>query len=497
MTRLLLIEPPFYRLYHDQNCLVRFPLGLAYLAGAVLRDTTWNVRILNADFNIRGSRAFDDAFLLHEGFANYRRLLQEEDAPIWREVADNVRTVRPTVVGISAKTQNYASALRVARIVKQCDPAIRVILGGPHPTMAGEVALDTPDIDLGVVGEGEATLVELLRCFERDAPVDEVPGLLLRREGRVIRTPSRPFLTDLDALPFPADVAEQCLLHYEHFPQMAFRYVFATRGCPYGCTFCGSASMWSRKVRFRSVENVLAELRKLQARGIRNIHFDDDTFGVKKSHLLALCRAMERELPGLRFGCETSVHLIDPENVTAMQRAGCVTLLLGIESGDDAMLKIIRKNITMQQVKAAIATLRRHGGPYLRIHAFFMVGFPDETEASMEATMRAISATDADRVILSIFTPYPGSRLFVRCQELGIIGATFDHARFNHQSPENCFTARIAPERFRQLVQHAARVAARQGRETVWRKGERLWRRIHWSLRERGFIGTIRKALQR
>lgn len=494
--RLLLIEPPFYRLYHDQNCLIRFPLGLGYLAGAVLQQTTWSVRILNADFNIQGCASFDDAFILDTGFRNYQHTLRNPDARIWEEVAQTIREVAPTVVGISAKTQNFASAKRVAAIVKGIDPNILVILGGPHVTMAGPEVLDTtPEIDLAVLGEGEETLVELLHQIEHQHPLTDVPGILLRNAGQIHRTPQRPFAPDLDAMPFPADVAEKTLLHYERFPKTAFRYIFATRGCPYTCTFCGSMAMWGRKVRFRSVTNVVAEVQKLQQRGIRNIHFDDDTFGVKKSHLLTLCAALEQECPGLQFSCETSVNLIDPETVTALRKAGCVIMLLGVESGDEGMLKEIKKNITVPQITKAVTLLRRHGGPYLRIHAFFMVGFPEETEATMRATMRFMTTLAVDQVILSIFTPYPGLPLFEQCQKLGLIGDSFDHERFNHQSPENCFTARIPVARFRELVVEATRITAQRNRPRWWHPLRLFWRRLVWSLRTTGITNLVRQRL--
>ncbi|MEO5328217.1 MAG: B12-binding domain-containing radical SAM protein [Magnetococcus sp. THC-1_WYH] len=494
--RLLLIEPPFYRLYHDQCSLVRFPLALGYLAGAVLKETQWTVQTYNADFNITSSRNFDDDFMLKEGYYNYRRLLQDLSAPIWNEVATTIKKANPTVVGISAKTQNYASALLVARIVKQINPTIQIIFGGPHVTMVKEDVFKSPDIDLAVLGEGESTLVALLQCVEKMSDMASVAGIIFRRDGQLIRTPPRAFLTDLDALPFPADVAEQTLIHFAHYPKNAFRYIFATRGCPYTCTFCGSATMWSRKVRFRSVNNVVTEIRKLQNRGIGNVHFDDDTFGVKKSYLLDLCQTLEQKCPKLMFSCETSIHLIDQENVTAIQRAGCVIMLLGVESGDDRMLKEIRKNITMAQIVAAIAILRKYGGPYLRIHTFFMVGFPEETEATMQATMAAMTRIGADRILLSVFTPYPGSELFERCRELKLIGADFDHSRFNHQSPENCFTAHIPPQQFRALVAKASQIAAKQNQSTRWHPIQLLWRRVLWSIRQRGVIGTAIQFLK-
>ena len=320
----MIIDPPFKRLYHDDASLVKFPLALGYLSGAVLKWTDWEVQACNADFNPnRKAISLDNVTRIREGMARYLRTLEDPAAPVWAEIRSAITEFGPGVVGISSKTQNFPSAMRVARIAKEHDPHTLVVLGGPHATLSTRAALDCPDIDVAVLGEGEMTLAELLKARENGAPLSEVAGLAYRQDGRKVFTPPRTNMPDLDELPFPAEAAPRVLRDYASYPAEAFGYVFSARGCPYACTFCESKAIWTRTTRWRSTEETLRD------------------------------------------------------------------------------------------------------------------------------TLAAIEKINADNIMLGIFTPYPGSELFQVCKELGVVDDDFDITIYNHQSPENCFTAYISPERFK------------------------------------------------
>lgn len=447
--RILLIEPPFLRLHHPDASMNKLPLSLGYLAGAIRSaKPDWEVRIYNADFSPRDV-PMDYRYVAGPGHERFRHTLNDPQAPIWKEIADTISEFRPSVVGITTKSQNYLAACLIAKIAKSIDRDIRVVVGGPHPSLAGAAVLQEPALDLGVRGEGEETVVEILQAVEGGQDLSSIRGLVYRQGDRAVTNPPREYLRDLDALAFPISVARDSLIDYDQYPAEAFKFIFAVRGCPYACTFCGSRYIWGRNVRFRSAQNIVAEMQEIRKAGVDYIHFDDDTFGVTKPFLRELCQEIKEHGTGLTWSCETHVRLIDDQTVTQMKAAGCRSILLGVESGNNEMLRRIGKNITIEEAFAAARVIKKHG---IYLSAFFMVGFPHETRASLDDTIRAITSLPCDVVVHSIFTPYLGTELFDWCRQQGIIPADFNVFLHNHQSPENYFCPNIPEEEFKRRV---------------------------------------------
>ena len=454
--RLMLIEPPFYRLYHDQYCLVKYPLALGYLSGSVLKNTDWSVQTYNADFNIE-KKIFvpENDYITGEGFKRYLSSLKDYSLPIWKEVKSSIEQFNPSVVGISAKTQNFISATIVAKIAKEINSDIKILVGGVHSTMNGSKVLNNENIDFLVIGEGENTIVELLHALEKDAELNSVNGIVFRDNGKIINTKPRSYVDNLDLLDFPLTNAPKVFKDFDKYPKEAFGYIFASRGCPYACTFCESKSMWTRKVRYRSPENIIAELKQMNEFGINKVNFDDDTFGISKKNIKTINNLMHDELPNMTYTCETVVQLAKDEDVVKdMKHGGCTSIFVGIESGNNEILKKIKKTQTTDECIQAMRNLEKHG---IESHAFIMVGFPSETEETFKDTMDFIPKLKPDSIIFSIFTPYPGSDIYNECKDEGIIEGEFDLAIYNHQSPLNCFTKHIPKERFYELRKKAVK----------------------------------------
>lgn len=447
--KLLLIEPPFYRLFKDTFSLTKYPLSLGYLAASVIENTDWQVMVYNADFNPIRRENVQNRFLRGQGFTNYLRNLNDSGAMIWQDVRRTISEFRPSVVGITSKSQNFASACMVARIAKELDQSTIVILGGPYASMIGGQALECNHIDVCVRGEGEITIVELLTAIGTNVSLDGIRGVSYRREGRIVDNKPRAFVTDLDSLHFPAEYAREVLKDYDRYPIEAFAFIFATRGCPHNCFFCGSRYIWSRKVRFRSPSNVVREISNLRSLGIGTIHFDDDTFGVNRQYLRELCSKIAQKCPGLAWSCEINASLVDDETISVMKSAGCYAVQIGIESGNDRILQAIRKNITVEQARSACRLIKKHD---LQLATFFIVGFPQETEETLRDTIRVMEEIDPDVLVYSIFTPYPGTEAFEFCKDRGLIERDFDTSLYNHQSPANSFIIDMDRERFRKYV---------------------------------------------
>ena len=351
-------------------------------------------------------------------------------------------------------------------MAKSIDRDIFVVVGGPHASLAGADVLKEPAIDLAVRGEGEETLVEILRSVESGQDVSSIPGVIYRRAGSTTTNPARAYLHDLDSLAFPVSTARTSLIDYDKYPPEALRYMFAVRGCPYACTFCGSRYIWGRNVRFRSPQNIVAEMREIQKARVDYIRFDDDTFGVTKPFIRKLCAEIKARGAGLSWACETHVQLIDEETVALMKSAGCRSIHLGVESGNNEMLRRIRKNITVEEAFTAARIIKKHK---VSLHAFFMVGFPHETEESLTDTIGAIQSLPCDVVTYSIFTPYFGTELFEWCRQQGIISDDFNVFLHNHQTPDNYFCPGIPEEVFKRRVRELERTIDRiNGRRRLW-----------------------------
>lgn len=442
--RLLLIEPPFYRLYNPLYSLSRLPQSLGYLAGAVKRDTDWNVRIFNSDFS-KDDIPIDLKYLCGEGFKHYMSQLKNIDGSVWQSVRLMIEHYHPTVVGISSKSQNFTSACIVAKIAKSVDPKITVIVGGPHPSIIKKDVLKHASIDIAVFGEGEETLVDLLATIEGKKKLEDVPGIVFRSANNICETATRPFIKDLNALYTPIKIAATTLEDYEHFPTYAFNRIFSTRGCPFNCSFCGSRYVWNHKVRCRSVASIVAEVREITKLGVKIVNFDDDIFGASKPYLNELCDALRENFPDLQWTCEMHVGMLDASTIKNMKRSGCYEVRLGVESGNNDMLKLIRKGFKIDKACKIAKMVRKYG---IFLNAYFIVGYPQETRKSLADTIAVMKTFPCDKIVYSIFTPYPGTELFDYCLEQGILTNEFDVSQFNHQSPANYFCPSIPHDEF-------------------------------------------------
>lgn len=445
--RILLIYPPYNRLYNEMRSTDAYPLSLGYLAGTIKKETNWDVMVYNADF-VPHAWQFPLTYICGEGFRNYLDNLTNLSHPAWKEVRSTIHDFKPSIVGIYCCSANLGCVSMVARLAKEHDRRVTVVVGGPHPTAVGVEMLDDSNVDVSVIGEGERTLVDILEAIGGDKPFGEIKGITYRDDSKVVETKAREYVDNLDSFGSPYEYVSQVLKDYEKYPKSAFQYVMTTRGCKSNCLFCGSRYVFGRKVRYRSVEKVTEELKSLTNMGIRRISFLDDTFGSDKEYTQQLCGSLIRNLPGLQWSCTTRADVIDYRTVALMKKAGCREITIGIESGNNEMLRRMRKGITLEVALDAARTIRKNG---IKLSAFFMIGFPGETEKTLSDTLVTMRKIDGP-IIYNVFTPFPGTEAFDLCRQIGLIKGDYNAAFFNHQSPENYFCGDISKERFRELA---------------------------------------------
>jgi len=487
---ILLIKPPFFRLYDINASLNRLPLSLGYLAANIRKNLpSWKVRIYNSDFSTRDVHLGLE-YLTGKGFENFRDSMENEDSQIWREIREKIENINPSVVGITATSQTFAASCRIARIAKSINEDILVIVGGPHPSIFRKEVLKGEMIDVAVIQEGEETIVDVLKYVEGLQSISSIKGIAYQDEGVVFENPVRPLIDNIDSLPFPITTAKQCLIDFEKYPLQAFKYVLASRGCPFGCVFCDSKNVWSRKVRTRSAKNVLEEIELIRDFGINYVHFVDDTFGVDKSFVRDLCGALMDFRPALKWSCETHVTLVDDETIRMMKAAGCRMIQLGVESGNNEILKFMRKGITIERAFEAAKIIKRHG---LYLQTFFMVGFPDETEETLEETISAMKNIPTDQIIYSTFTPSIGVTSPHDGEEMTELSADFDATLYHHQSPANYFSRNIPEdvfgERLRRLERSLDRLNSRKNIRVYFSKEGFL------RLKEKGLVRTLSRVV--
>lgn len=377
----------------------------------------------------------------------------------WQRVRQLLKRLRPRVVGISQFTHNRAESLRLARLAKELDPGCFVVLGGPHATHAwSELLAGHPCLDAVVLGEGEATLVELLGTLSAGKALAAVAGIAYREGDRPVAGAPRPPVGDLDLLPVAGtETGESIGVDYRR----QLEFVITSRGCPASCLFCSSPLFWGRGVRFRSPGSVVREIRLLKERyGLIYFSFRDDTFTADRARVLEICRLLEEEQLHVLWNCQSRVTAVDEEMLAAMKRAGCECIQFGVESGSTAMLKALGKRILPADVERAAAAVRRVG---INLSVYLITGIPGEGEDDLQQSVRLIGRIRPQDGQVSPLVYYPGTQLFAKAVRAGEVSAGL----FEQEGGEG-FPVRRDPfvERSRLTLLKALGKAALKGRFT-------------------------------
>ena len=261
-----------------------------------------------------------------------------------------------------------------------------------------------------VVGEPELTIKEMVASLTKNKSLNGIKGLVYKQGKRFIKNSSRKLLQNLDILPFPdRRLIKNDLYVNPVCKNYPYTMVISSRGCPYKCTYC-YMDVYGHFWRARSAENVVNELTEIRKKyNIREIVFRDDLFSLDKTRVLKICNGIIKKNLNLTWTCQTRVDSVDEEIISKMKEAGCYSISFGIEGGSQEMMNRLKKGITIEKVKKAIALCQKYN---IRTRGYFIIGCPGETKESIQQTLELAKELDLDYFMLSILTPYPQTEIF-------------------------------------------------------------------------------------
>jgi magnesium-protoporphyrin IX monomethyl ester (oxidative) cyclase len=411
--KVLLIYPPFSLASYERP-IVTPPLGLAYI-GAVLEEAGYKVRILDTiALNWRSPIKIKDRIHLGQK---------------WEDISDEIKRSKPDAVGISCPFSCQSrNAHKVAELVKAYDTDVPVIMGGAHPSTLPKSVLRDQNVDYVVIGEGELTMLNLLKTLSKGDSFDEIDGLAYREEGKTVINQKMKFIEDLDSLPLPArhllPMNEYFNAEAPHGPELMrkpYTSMITSRGCPFNCVFCSIHTVWGHKWRARSPDNVVYEIEHLiDVYRIREIHFEDDNLTLDKKRMEKICDLILDRGLDIRWFTPNGVAIwtLDKNLLEKMKKSGCYKLSFGIESGCPQTLKFIKKPINLTRARQVIRWANDVG---IWTHGFFVIGFPYETKEAVHETLKFAVGSDLDFASFFIATPLPGTRLLEIVKKEGLI----------------------------------------------------------------------------
>ena len=384
MTTVTLVYP--YTHPSNDNSIFRFPpLGLGYIA-AVLKSRGISVELVDCTFMSLSS------------------------------AVEKIRRSRPRIIGIQVMFSMKEKALEMAKLLRgDCE---LLVAGGPLPTSNPTDFLSF--FDAVVIGEGEETMLELAQAVLNGVGLTKVKGIAFNRKGTILVNATRDFIECLDEIPFP-DREMFDNQAYKNYYLRNFGYtttsIITSRGCPFQCDFC-SRPVFGNGFRSRTAANITEEVETVSRLGYERVWFADDCFTINRGRLLKICDELQRRHVDVGWECLSRVDTVDSEVAGKMKKAGCVRVFFGIESGNDAVLEIMKKQVTARQARDTVYTFKKAG---IQVGAFFILGYPGETDRTILDTVNFASSLRLDYLSFTFPYPIPGTPLFERVKDSMIL----------------------------------------------------------------------------
>lgn len=383
------------------------PLGISYLAAALERVGV-DVRVLDLVVS-----ACDRAKL--------ERILDE---------------FQPDIVGATSVTMTFDSAISVIRNVKQIDPTIFTAMGGAHVSFCAEQTLKKhPELDLVALGEGEETIVDIVRAFENGRDFSKIPGLTYRDGDEIRTTGARGYWIDVDTLPVPS----RHLVPLGRYRALDLPISMTTsRGCPFQCIFCTGRQLVGAKIRYRQAKSVVDEMEHVASLGFKRLNLADDLFTARKDHANAVCDEILNRGLKVTWTSFSNVNTVDVPLLKKMKASGCILVSFGLESANADILKTVKKGTKIPKIIEAVQMCNEAG---VQPHGSFIVGLPGETPETLRE-LHEFSRKLADmgcETGVHMLAPFPGTAVYEQREKYGIKLLTDDWSQFhaNHAITEN------------------------------------------------------------
>jgi len=379
------VNPPYPTGSHRHPPFI--PLGIGYLA-AILEKNGYDVNVIDCQA--------------------LKLTLNEVENELYKR--------QPDIVGLTSTTLTYKPALEIIKVAKKALPNCLTVIGGSHVTFWDDKALqECPQLDIVVRKEGENTLLELMQNLEAGESFSDVLGITYRKGEEIMRTPDRPYIEDLDSLPFPA---------FHLFPLKQFnKYgniifpVMTSRGCTFFCEFCTAVRMFGRKYRMRNPKKVVDEIEYLYRKyGEKQYTFYDDAFTVDQARTKEICNEILKRGLKIKWDCETRVDMVTKELLQKMKEAGCIAVWYGVEAGSQKLRDAMKKGISTQQTLNAFKWTQDAG---LIAVASIILGFPGETKETAWESVKLLEKINPDEIGIYIATPYPGTPMYDHVKKMG------------------------------------------------------------------------------
>jgi len=450
---ILFIMPPVLR-FCKQNS-YSYPLGLGYMV-SYLQPHGINALIYNADIyeggtadlNVEKAELWDD----------FLKACSDSEHPVWKEIENVLMDIQPKAVGISSKAVDIPSTIRLAEICKRVSPDTVVMLGGTSSTISWEYLINkTTSFDFYVLGEGEETVLELMQWIlgSREASdLKKINGIVYKDSSdKLVVNPGRGLVMDLDQFPFPnREVMFRVNNDQDYEFILETGDILASRGCPFPCQFCSASASWgTKKSRLRSIDNIISEIVMLKEKYNQKFFiFWDDLFTVNRKRVKEFCRRLIDMKLDIEWLCLIRINDVDTELLQLMKDAGCREIQIGIESGSDRVLDLIKKGTTLEKIYEKFPIIKSLG---IRWSIFLVLGFPGEKKHEMISSMKLINTLLPNRVEIRLFSPYPGTPFFHQLKAQGKIGDDF--FKYDVFNPQNNFTGTMSNDEFKELAMKA------------------------------------------
>jgi len=390
--KVLLINPPYlFDVYNTDrdvtdSASIKPPLGLAYLA-AVLERNNIDVSIIDAN-------------------AEQLNLT---------DILKRISILRPDIIGFTASTVIINKVYTFIREIKKRFN-VTIVVGGPHSSALPKKTLqECPEIDFVIIGEGEISFLNLIKCLENNDSLSKIKGICFRDGEHIRINEPQQLIKNLDSIPFPArhllPLTKYRIgaLFNKGFTGNEIATMITGRGCPNKCTYCSSAHFW-KILRLRSAKNVVDEIEHLiKTYNVKHIDFHDDTFNISEKRVFDILNLLEERKLKFIWTCLCRVNNISDELVKRMKDNGCFSIQFGVESGVQRILDSVNKNIDLKEVERAVKIVKKHG---LKVMTDFMIGFPNDTVETVNETIDYAIRLDPDLAFFSITTPFPGTQMY-------------------------------------------------------------------------------------